>query len=211
MTDQPASLAFAPPYAAAARQSTRAIAEGLRDNALAGLPPSAFEDMAVARSFMGRRQIILSDPAAIRHVLIENAENYGRTPSIYRLLDPAIGRGMLLADGEDWRGAARRPGGRRGRRNRPVRATPADDAGNRRDGTVLARPRRRGAAFADRVAGLRKGRRPADRARFHAAARLAGAALAGAPALPPALDGAHDAARRGAAGGAGHRAAICSR
>ncbi len=103
MTDQPASLSFPTPYAADERQSTREIAATLRDNALAGLPPSAFEDMAVVRSFMGRRQIILNDPAAIRHVLIENADNYGRTAAVYRLLDPVIGRGMLLADGDDWR------------------------------------------------------------------------------------------------------------
>jgi cytochrome P450 len=103
MTDQPASLSFPTPYGADERQSTREIAASLRDNALAGLPSSAFEELAVDRSFLGRRQIILNDPAAIRHVLIENADNYRRTATVYRLLDPVIGRGMLLADGGDWR------------------------------------------------------------------------------------------------------------
>jgi cytochrome P450 len=107
MTDQHVSVAFPTPYAAAERQSSRAIAGSLRDNALAGLPPRAYEEWAVRRSFVGRHQIIVSDPAAIRHILIENAENYGRTASIYRLLGPVVGRGMLLADGEDWRAQRR--------------------------------------------------------------------------------------------------------
>ena len=74
-----------------------------RQNALAGFPANAFEELAVARSFVGRRQIILSDPAAIRHVLIENADNYRRTAATVRLLGPVVGDGMLLSDGEDWR------------------------------------------------------------------------------------------------------------
>jgi hypothetical protein len=80
MTD--AASSFPVPYAAPERQSWRQIAASLSGgNALASFPPRAFEEMAVSRGFAGRRQIILSDPAAIRHVPIENAENYRRTPS----------------------------------------------------------------------------------------------------------------------------------
>jgi cytochrome P450 len=103
MTSTPATASFPVPYAAAERQSWRALAAGLRNNALAGFPPRAFEEMAVARSFVGHQQIILNDPAAIRHVLIENAENYRRTASIFRLLGPVVGNGLFLADGNDWR------------------------------------------------------------------------------------------------------------
>src|SRR5207237_7711639 len=62
---------------------------------------------AVARSFVGRRQIILSDPAAIRHILIENTGNYRRTASVYRLLGPVVGNGLFLAEGEAWRAQRR--------------------------------------------------------------------------------------------------------
>jgi cytochrome P450 len=103
MTSSPAPAVFPVPYDAAERQSWRAIAAGLRHNALAGFPPRAFEEMAVARSFGGRRQIILSDPAGIRHILIENADNYRRTASVFRLLGPILGHGLFLAEGEDWR------------------------------------------------------------------------------------------------------------
>jgi cytochrome P450 len=101
MTNAP--VAFPVPYAGAERQSWRAIAAGLSRNALAGFPPRAFEEMAVARSFVGRQQIILSDPAGIRHILIENANNYRRTASISRLLGPVLGNGLFLAEGEAWR------------------------------------------------------------------------------------------------------------
>jgi cytochrome P450 len=106
MTDTGAA-SFPVPYAAPTRQSWRRIAAGLRDNALAGFPPQAFEEMAVARSFVGHQQIILNDPAAIRHVLIENADNYRRTASIPRLLGPVVGNGLFLAEGEDWRSQRR--------------------------------------------------------------------------------------------------------
>lgn len=102
MSDAP-TASFPVPYAGAARQSWRKIATGLRNNALAGFPPQAFEEMAVARSFVGHQQIILNDPAAIRHVLIDNADNYRRTASVHRLLGPVIGNGLFLAEGEDWR------------------------------------------------------------------------------------------------------------
>jgi len=101
------SASFPVPFAAPERQSWRAIASGLGSNALAGFPARAFEELAVTRSFVGRQQIILSDPAAIRHVLIENAENYRRTAATVRLLGPVVGDGMLLSDGEDWRSQRR--------------------------------------------------------------------------------------------------------
>lgn len=107
MTTAPGPNSFPVPYAGAERQSWRAIAKGLGRNALAGFPPRAFEEMAVARSFVGRQQIILSDPSGIRHILIENAENYRRTASVFRLLGPVLGNGLFLAEGEDWRAQRR--------------------------------------------------------------------------------------------------------
>src|SRR5215204_5488826 len=103
MTTADRRAVFPVPYPGSGRQSWRDIAAGLRNNALAAFPPHAFEDLAVARSFAGRRQIILSDPAGIRHVLIENPDNYRRTAATERLLGPVVGDGMLLATGEEWR------------------------------------------------------------------------------------------------------------
>src|SRR5215469_170721 len=96
-------LIFATPQAPAGTLSGRAIARALRDNALLAFPPEAFEDEVVHRGFFGRQQIILNRPAAIHHVLIENPDNYRRTPATMRILRPLLGNGLLLSEGEDWK------------------------------------------------------------------------------------------------------------
>lgn len=79
-----------------------AIARSLRSNALAMFPPAAFEEEAVFRRSLGRNQVILSKPAAIHRILVENPQNYGRTAATIRILRPLLGEGLLLSDGEDW-------------------------------------------------------------------------------------------------------------
>jgi cytochrome P450 len=96
-------LVFATPQAPAGTLSGRAIAKALRDNALLAFPPEAFEDEVVHRSFFGRQQIILNRPAAIHHILVENPDNYRRTPATMRILRPLLGNGLLLSEGEDWK------------------------------------------------------------------------------------------------------------
>src|SRR5215472_5098626 len=88
-----------PPSAATGRR----MARSLHDNALGLFGPQAFEDDVVHRRFLGRRQIILSRPAGIQHILVDNPENYRRTPAGIRILRPLLGNGLLLSQGEDWR------------------------------------------------------------------------------------------------------------
>jgi cytochrome P450 len=94
---------LATPKAPAGALSGRAIAKALRDNALLAFPPEAFEEDVVYRSFFGRRQIILNRPAGIHHILVENPDNYRRTPATMRMLRPLLGNGLLLSQGEDWK------------------------------------------------------------------------------------------------------------
>ena len=96
-------LVLATPRAPAGTLSGRVIAKALRDNALLAFPPEAFEDEVVHRNFFGRQQIILNRPAAIHHILVENQDNYRRTPATMRILRPLLGNGLLLSEGEDWR------------------------------------------------------------------------------------------------------------
>jgi unspecific monooxygenase len=95
-----AQSASFPPTPAAA--SSRGVARLLRDNALGIFPPEAFTAEIVHRRFFGRRQIILSRPAAIQHILIDNWANYRRTAATGRMLRPLLGEGLLLSQGEDW-------------------------------------------------------------------------------------------------------------
>ena len=83
--------------------SARSIARALGENALLAFPPEAFEEEVVVRSFFGRRQVILSRPASIHHILVDNPANYHRTAATIRMLRPLLGKGLLLSEGEDWR------------------------------------------------------------------------------------------------------------
>jgi cytochrome P450 len=75
----------------------------MRANALGIWPEAAYEQEVVERSILGRRSVLLNQPDAIHRVLVENYENYRRSPASVRILRPITGNGLLLAQGEDWR------------------------------------------------------------------------------------------------------------
>jgi cytochrome P450 len=89
--------------ASAEAASTGGIARALGENALLAFPPQAFDEEVVVRRFFGRRQVILSRPASIHHILVDNPANYRRTGATFRMLRPLLGKGLLLSEGEDWR------------------------------------------------------------------------------------------------------------
>jgi cytochrome P450 len=91
------------PGASTETPSSRGFARSMRDNALGIFPPQAFEEEVVFRKFFGRQQIIISRPAAIQQILVDNPGNYRRTAAGIRILRPLLGRGLLLSRGEDWR------------------------------------------------------------------------------------------------------------
>ena len=92
-----------PAASTTSRLSRRVVAGALRGNALAALPDEAFEEDVVVQRFFGRQHILLQRPEAIRHVLIDNPQNYRRSPAATRVLRPMFGRGLFLSAGEDWR------------------------------------------------------------------------------------------------------------
>ncbi len=47
-------------------------------------------------------QFLLNDPAAVWHVLVENAQNYTKGPG-YELLSSLLGRGLVTSEGDHWR------------------------------------------------------------------------------------------------------------
>lgn len=99
------TLTFDQPGGSAApgRLSWRAVAGALRGNALAAFPEEAFAEDVVVQRFLGRDHLLLQCPDAIRHVLIENPQNYRRSPPAIRVLRPMFGRGLFLSNGEEWR------------------------------------------------------------------------------------------------------------
>ncbi|WP_428391115.1 cytochrome P450 [Lichenicoccus sp.] len=75
----------------------------LRRNPLELWGPEAYEQAILPGRFLGRGQILLNDPDAIRHVLLGNHDNYQRSAPTRRVLRPILGQGLFLAEGEAWR------------------------------------------------------------------------------------------------------------
>ena len=75
----------------------------VRTNALTMWTEAAYQDDVVVRRFLGRSQMLLNAPDAIRRVLVDNHGNYRRSPASIRILRPITGNGLLLSEGEDWR------------------------------------------------------------------------------------------------------------
>jgi cytochrome P450 len=63
----------------------------------------AYEEDIVQSRFFGRNSFIVNTPDAIRHVLVDNYENYARTPVGIRVLRPVLGEGLLIAEGRAWK------------------------------------------------------------------------------------------------------------
>jgi cytochrome P450 len=75
----------------------------IRHNAIASWGPRAYQDDIVKGRFFTHASYILNTPEAIRHVLIDNADNYTRTAAGIRVLRPMLGEGLLLAEGRAWK------------------------------------------------------------------------------------------------------------
>ncbi|WP_441244420.1 cytochrome P450 [Tardiphaga sp. 768_D3_N2_1] len=75
----------------------------MRRSAIETWGQRAYEDDIIKGRFFGHASFILNDPDAIRHVLVDNYENYTRTPAAFRVLRPMLGEGLLLAEGRTWK------------------------------------------------------------------------------------------------------------
>jgi len=75
----------------------------MRDNMIATYPEEAYESEILDRKMFGRHRFVVSEPAAIKHVLLDNAANYQKTEISRRLLEPGLGKGLVTSEGETWR------------------------------------------------------------------------------------------------------------
>lgn len=76
----------------------------LKHSAIGTWSARAYEEDIIRGRFLGRGSFILNAPAAIKHVLVDNHENYTRTPVGIRVLRPILGEdGLLLAHGKSWK------------------------------------------------------------------------------------------------------------
>src|SRR6266571_1210709 len=75
----------------------------MRESVIGTWGQRAYEEDILQGRFFGRNSFILNTPDAIRHVLVDNYENYSRTPASLRVLRPILGQGLLIAEGRAWK------------------------------------------------------------------------------------------------------------
>lgn len=100
---------FVPPFPPRLEKPRSALSTvlTLRRNPLEIWGKIAFEQpFWVGKSFLGMRAMA-HHPAAVRHVLLDNAANYRKDELQLRILSPGLGDGLLTAEGEAWRGQRR--------------------------------------------------------------------------------------------------------
>ena len=75
----------------------------MRESVIGTWGQRAYEEDILQGRFFGHSSFILNAPDAIRHVLVDNYENYTRTPAGFRVLRPVLGEGLLIAEGRAWK------------------------------------------------------------------------------------------------------------
>jgi cytochrome P450 len=75
----------------------------MRKSAISAWSQRSYEEDIVRGRFFGRSSFVLNTPDSIRHVLVDNYENYVRTPAAIRVLRPILGEGLLIAEGRSWK------------------------------------------------------------------------------------------------------------
>src|SRR5579871_2504321 len=75
----------------------------MRESAIGTWGQRAYEEDIIRGRFLFNSSFIVNTPDAIRHVLVDNYENYTRTPVGLRVLRPMLGQGLLIAEGRAWK------------------------------------------------------------------------------------------------------------
>jgi unspecific monooxygenase len=75
----------------------------MRDSVITAWGQRAYEEEILHSRFLTRSTFILNRPDTIRHVLVDNDDNYTRTPGTFRVLRPLFGLGILVAEGSTWK------------------------------------------------------------------------------------------------------------
>ena len=91
-----------PPIRPAPSVGALRLLQAFRSAVLGAVRASAYSDLRVSFRRFGRRFIFLSDPEDINHVLNTHIDRYQANILAERLLEPLTGRGIVLAEGEEW-------------------------------------------------------------------------------------------------------------
>jgi cytochrome P450 len=75
----------------------------LSRNSLAVWPEGAYEEDFLVREIRSHRTYYANSPDTVRHVLLDHADNYVKSPLLRQSLRPLIGQGLLISEGALWR------------------------------------------------------------------------------------------------------------
>ena len=92
-------LGWRRPLAGLSRKERRRARRGQ----LFGLPDRAYEQPIYRGRQIGGAYVLVSDPAGVRRVLVENVVNYPKSPLEQSFFTALFGFGLLGSDGELWR------------------------------------------------------------------------------------------------------------
>lgn len=84
-----------------------AFLKAARKNPITTWMKGHFEHLVVAADGAMGRITVVSDPALIRYLFVENARNYRKDDLQRRVLAPGLGNGLLSAEGDEWRNQRR--------------------------------------------------------------------------------------------------------
>ena len=100
--------ALIPPFPPSLRvANTLGFLGAVRRNVLESFHQIAYDDLIVRGRVLGRPVTLVSDPAGVRRVLVENAANYVKPPVMVRIVRPFTGDGLLTTEGDAWRAQRR--------------------------------------------------------------------------------------------------------
>jgi cytochrome P450 len=74
-----------------------------RRNLIAVWPDEAFAAPFLAQRFLFRWLFVANSPEAVRHVMVTNGANYFKSRQMQRALEPLVGNGVFISNGETWR------------------------------------------------------------------------------------------------------------
>jgi cytochrome P450 len=104
------------PGIAVSRASPLSVLVSIVRNPLEALPQEVFREPLVYSRVAGSRRVMITDPALIHEALVRNADALVKGEDVRRTLGPALGEGLLTANGAHWlwqRQSVGRPSGTR--------------------------------------------------------------------------------------------------
>jgi cytochrome P450 len=99
----PPPVALAGPKPPAKRLSLLAAFRTTMENPIVTIPMAAYEQPIWNPNGIFRNQLLVSDPAGVKRILLDNVANYAKAALDVRILSTAFGDGLLTSDGDKWR------------------------------------------------------------------------------------------------------------